>query len=412
MAAQRHQLLTGAMKTHTGRRGSARGSATVELALLAPLFVVLVLWANYFWEAQRARIKLAEMARFIAFERTVRPDLNAVVAEARTRYQDLDGSTKTGTLGSTYQNGLTFQVSAQNADAPLESVEMSEMGSKAGVAGLVGPALSALGSTPEQLVEDMGFDPSAGAVHAQVEVRMVNRIIPQEVALFTTGFEGNQLDLVFNEEFYLYHDTWRAWGNGENPSQTYPRVEQLTHDRVSRIVYAGVASGGSGALDAIESVVSVLGLDFPFSADYIRRSVLIRDPKASGYFATAVTRPTRTVPGDALQAAYWRNDTSFCFNSCEPGAVNAKRGSDNWPMRAYNCRGDFFQGATLSNAPESVYTESIAAGAGYFRDPRDAGAPAPPPPPQPGAGGQTIRARSRAGWAWAACSRSSPPPCC
>ena len=382
MAAQRHQLLMGTLGTHPGRRGRARGSATVELALLAPLFVVLVLWANYFWEAQRARIKLAEMARFIAFERTVRSDLNAVVAEARTRYQDLDGSTKTGTLGSTYQNGLTFQVSAENADAPLESVEMSEMGSKAGVAGLAGPALAALGSTPEQLAEDMGFDPSVGAVHARVQVRMVNRIIPQEVALYTTGFDGNQLDLVFNEEFYLYHDTWRAWGNGENPAQTYPRVEQLTHDRVSRIVYAGVTSGGSGALDAIEGVMSVLGLDFPFSADYIRRSVLIRDPKAAGYFAAAA-RPTRTVPGDALQAAYWRNDTSFCFGSCEPGPVKSKRGPDNWPMRAYNCRGNFFQGATLSNAPESVYTESIAAGAGYFRYADDACSPAPALPPVP-----------------------------
>ncbi|RKH11484.1 pilus assembly protein [Corallococcus sp. CA053C] len=344
----------------------------MELALLAPLFVVLVLWANYFWEAQRARLKLAEMARFIAFERTVRTDLNAIVAEARMRYQDLDGSTKTGTLGSTYQNELTFQVKAENADAPLESVEMADMGSKAGVGALAGPALSALGSTPAQLAEDMGFDPSVGAVQAEVQVRMVNRIIPQEVALYTTGFEGNQLDLVFKESFYLYHDTWRAWGNGENPSQTYPRVEELTHDRVSRIVYAGVTSSGGGALDAIGSVLSVLGLDFPFSTDYIRQSVLIRDPKAAGYFAAA-GRPTRTVPGDALQAAYWRNDTSFCFGSCEPSAINVKRGlnnqsgyGDNWSMRSYNCRGDFFQGAAMSNAPESIYTESIAKGAGYF----------------------------------------------
>ncbi|WP_244238851.1 pilus assembly protein [Corallococcus carmarthensis] len=359
-----------------GRR-AARGTATVELALLAPLLVVLVLWGNYFWEVQRARIKMAEMARFVAFERTVRQDLSTVVAEARQRYQDLDGSTKTGTLGTAYQNGLTIQVQAQNADAPLEGVQMSNMGAQAGVGGLAGAAIGALGSSPDQLVRDMGFDPSVGAVQADVQVRMVNRIIPREIALYTTGFNGNQLDLNFQEHFYLFHDTWRAWGPGDNPSQTYPRVEQLTHDRVSRIVYAGVASGGGGALQAIEGVLSVLGLDFPFSDDYIRQSVVIREVTAAGNFAAV--RPTRTVPGDVLQAAYWRNDTSYCYGNCEPNDIKTKRGlsnsggrGDNWPMRSYRCRGNFFQGATFSNAPESEYTQSTTAAAAYFRYNSDA----------------------------------------
>ncbi|RKH66244.1 pilus assembly protein [Corallococcus aberystwythensis] len=337
----------------------------MELALLAPLLIVLVLWANYFWEVQRARIKMAEMARFVAFERTVRQDLSGIVSEARQRYEDLDGSTKTGTLGTAFQNGITIQVQARNADAPLENVTMSKMGAQAGVGGLAGAAIGALGSTPEQLARDMGFDPSQGAVQADVQVRMVNRIIPKEIALYKTGPDGNELDLNFEEHFYLYHDTWRAWEQGDNPSQTYERVQQLTHDRVSKIVYAGVASGGGGALSSIEAVLSVLGLDFPFSEDYVRESVLMRPVPDPGYFSAA-GRPTRTVPGGVLQAAYWRNDTSFCFDSCEPGAIKLKRGTDsnggrddNWPMRSYNCRGDFFQGANFSQAPESVYTKEL-----------------------------------------------------
>ncbi|WP_404363365.1 TadE/TadG family type IV pilus assembly protein [Corallococcus coralloides] len=355
MAAQRHQLLM-----RPGRR-AARGSATVELALLAPLLIVLVLWANYFWEVQRARIKMAEMARFIAFERTVRQDLSAIAAEARQRYQDLDGSTKTGTLGTAYHNGITIQVQAQDADAPLEDVQMSKMGAQAGVGGLAGAAIGALGGDPAQLARDMGFNTSVGAVQADVQVRLENRIIPREIALYTTGFDGNQLDLNFQEHFYLFHDTWKAWGPGDAPSQTYPRVEQLTHDRSSQIVYAGVSGG---AMNSISSVLSVLGLDFPFSDDYVRDSVRIREVKASGEFAAA-GRPTRTVPGDVLQAAYWRNDTSFCFGNCEPDPINTKRGldssdsrDDNWPMRSYNCRGNFFQGANWSEAPESIYAKN------------------------------------------------------
>ena len=369
MADQRHQLLM------RRSRRAARGSATVELALLAPLLVVLVLWANYFWEVQRARLKMAEMARFVAFERTMRQDVSAIAAEARQRYQDLDGSTKTGTLGTAYRNGITIQVQAQNADAPLEGVDMSKMGAQSGVGGLAAAAIGALGGSPEELVKNMGFDPSVGAVQADVQVRLVNRIIPKEIALYTTGPDGNQLDLNFQEHFYLFHDTWRAWGPGDNQSQTYPRVEELTHDRSSKIVYAGVASGG--ALNSIGSVLGVLGLDFPFSDEYVRQSVVIREVTAAGNFNAV--RPTRTVPGDVLQAAYWRNDTSYCYGSCEPNAIKTKRGlsnsggrDDNWPMRSYRCRGNFFQGAIISNEPESEYTQSTTAAAAYFRYNSDA----------------------------------------
>lgn len=359
--------------TRSGRR-AARGAATVELALLAPLLVVLVLWANYFWEVQRAKLKMAEMARFVAFERTVRQDLSAITTEARQRYQDLDGSTKTGTLGTAYRNGLTIQVQAQNAEAPLEDVAMSKMGANSGVGGIAAAAVSALGGSPAKLAEDMGFDPSVGAVQTDVQVRLVNHIIPREIALYTTGFDGDELDLNFQEHFYLYHDTWRAWGPGENPAQTYPRVEQLTHDRSANIVYAGVSGG---AMNSISSVLGVLGLDFPFSDDYIRQSVLIREVPAAGNYNAQTS--TRTVPGDVLQAAYWRNDTSYCFGSCEPKAIKTKRGldnsngyGDNWPMRAYRCRGNFFQGAAFSNEPESVYIKSTSAAAAYFHYASDA----------------------------------------
>jgi Flp pilus assembly protein TadG len=350
------------------RHRHQRGAATVELALLAPLLVVLVLWANYFWEVQRARLKAAEVARYVSFERTVRQDLNAIAAEAHARYKDLDGSTKTGELGTTYRNRLTLTVRAEDAPAPLTSEAISERGSLGGATGLLGAAAGALGGTAEAVARQMDLDPSKGGVRATVDVHIENGIIPSQIALYTTGFDDGSLDLHFTERFYLFHDTWRAWAPGDDPNNSYPLVEQHTYDRTSRIVYAGVAQGGGGALNAIGNMLSVLGLDYPLDNSYMRDSVLIRKVDANGHYPAV--RPTRTVPGDVLQAAYWRTDTRPCFNNCEPPLIRQKRGlvsrsdyGDNWPMRSYNCRGAFFQGAIKSEAPESVYADPSTLGA-------------------------------------------------
>jgi len=344
----------------------------------------MMLWANYFWELQHVRLKAAEMARYVAFERTVRTDVNRIASEAQVRYQDLDGSTKTGDLpaGLGHRNPLTVEVQVHDAEAPLTDESIEERGGLGGAMQIVGKVLGALGSTAGRVAKSMGLDPSRGAVQAEVNIHIKNGIIPRQIAFFIPSLDNENMDLHFTETFYMVHDTWRAWGPGDHPSNTYARVQQITHDRVKRIVYAGLASE-NGALDAIGKVLSVLGLDFPLMSDYIKDSVLILPVKgrySNGYYPTPIprqrggspSRPTRTVPGDVLQAAYWTSDTQACFGNCEPEKIQQKRGldstgsyEDNWPMRSYNSRGKFFQGATKSEAPESEYSQSARAGEGY-----------------------------------------------
>lgn len=323
------------------RRRAPRGAATVELAIMAPILVVLVLWANYFWEVQRVRIKGAEMARYVAFERTVKANAATIAAEAQERYKDLDGATPTGNLGTAFRNRLTLTVQAQDADAPLHFT--------------AAPA--------EIFTNMMGLDPGRGAVETNVQLNLENAIIPDQIAFFATAPETNNGDINFHERFHMVHDTWRAWRPNDQPAQTYPTVERNTHDRVSRIVYLGL--GGNGAMNAIGTFLSVLGLDFPFSSSYIRASVMIRQVPQRGNYYSEVPMETRTVPGDRLFARYWLNDTQGCYGNCEPQDIRQKRGlinrgdrGDNWPMRSYNCRGPFFQGATQSKAPESLYSQS------------------------------------------------------
>ncbi|HZI14011.1 MAG TPA: pilus assembly protein [Myxococcus sp.] len=327
-------------------RRAPRGAATVELAILAPILVVLVLWANYFWEVQRARIKAAELARYVAFERTVNTNAAAVAAEAQERYKDLDGATPTGDLGTAYRNRLTLTVTAQDVNAPLH-----------GLAAVATP-----------FVNMLQLNPSQGAVETTVQIRIEDGIIPDQIAFYGTGPQSNQLDLNFSEGFHLVHDTWRAWYPGNQPSNSYPTVEQNTHDKVRRIAYMGL--GANGAMNAIGAVLSVLGLDFPFTSSYIRQSVMIRRVPERGNYYSQVPMETRTVPGDRLYARYYTDDDSFTVgNGNEPDLVKQKRGftsvgdrGDNWPMRSYNCRGPFFQGAIKSEAPESRYSDHSPVG--------------------------------------------------
>lgn len=353
-----------------------RGGAMVEFAILAPILVVLILWSNYFWEVQYARIKAAEAARFVAFERTVRSDLNAIANEAQDRYKDLDGSTKGVDLGSSYRNRLTVTVTAVNQDAPLTQFSLSDMGSKGGASGIIGAVVGALGATAELVAKAMDLDTSKGAVQADVEFKIQNAIIPQEIALYTTGFSDDRLDLTFNDRFYMYTDTWRAWKPGDdfrNANTVNQKLHDNIYDHSKGVIYAGLASGAaSGALSAIGTVLSVLGLDFPFQDSYIQDSIMVKRPEDPGnVFNPNIS--TRTMPGDKLQALYWKNDTRSCFNNCEPQVIKQKRGfnqradyNDNWPMRSYNCRGIYFQGATKSNEPESKYAQSYGAGGSYF----------------------------------------------
>lgn len=352
-----------------------RGAATTEFAILAPVMILLVLGAQYFWEVQHVRLKAAELARYVAFERTVRSDVNQIAAEAQTRYQDLDGSTKTGSLpsGLGYKNRLTLTVSAQDTEAPLQTESLSERGGSGGVTQVLSVVLGALGSTAGKVAQAMGLDPKKGAVQAQVEVHIENGVIPSQLAFLASGLDDDRFDLRYRESYFLVHDTWRAWRPGDAPANTYPRVQELTHERVKKIAYAGLASEG-GVLDTVGAVLSVLGLDFPLKSDYLRDSVLIRRVNEPGRYKAVRDNDTRTVPGDRLLAAYWKNDKRACFDNCEPDEIKEKRGLRsssqdghfNWPMRAYNCRGQFFQGAVDSKLPESEYALTKNKGKDYF----------------------------------------------
>lgn len=361
-------------------RRFSRGASTVEFAIMAPIIVALILWSNYFWEVQMARIKAAEAARFVAFERTVRTDVSGIAAEAKDRCQDLDCSNKVSTGGKTapigYKNGFTMTVTARDVDAPITSQSMDTKGG-GGLGGVLGKVTSAIGSGLGDVLNLIDFKTDKGAVQVNVEVKIQNRWLPGKIANYTSRKNSEtDLNITLKEQFYVYHDTWRAWNKGSDPRNTYSVVQGIVAGKMPKIAYLGLTSisGLDSILEIVGKVLDVLQLDWPLRASYASDTTLIKKVKESGRHDDYVT--TRTVPGDRLQAAYWKSDSNACRSQgCLPNQeLRAKYGyqgsngaedSQNWPMRAYNCRGPYFQGANKSDKLEYDYATD-GSGSSYF----------------------------------------------
>lgn len=358
------------LRSRTPRRRHPRGNATVEFALVAPLMLALVMWSNYFYEVLYARVKTAEMARFIGFERTVRTDLAGIVAEAKSRYQDLDGTTKGKALPKNYKNLLTVNATVVNADAPFGG-DMGQTASKAGggISAVLQKVASVVGNVVGKLASFLGFKTTEGAVRADVTFSLQNRVVPDNIAQYVVS-PGKSLNLTLKDSFFMYHDTWRAWAPGDQPGAAgYGTVQSRTQQRVRKVAYLGITQLAPGAMSAIGQVLSVLGLEWPLDNSYIDSAVLMKKPEDPGRYPDQFG--TRTMPGDKLLGAVWMNEGSP-VRAWDVSSLREKSGEsssggykDNWPMRAYNCRGNFFQGQTQSKLPE-VYLGSSAQVSDYF----------------------------------------------
>lgn len=357
-------------RNRTSRRRHPRGNATVEFAIIAPLMVALMLWSNYFYEVLYARIKTAEMARFIGFERTVRKDMAGILAEAKSRYQDLDGSTKGQALPKNYRNLLTVDGTVSLADAPFGG-DMGKTASDAGggISAALQKVASVVGNVVGKLAGFLGFKTTEGAVRADVTFSLQNRVVPKTIASLVVS-SGNALNLTLKDSFFMYHDTWRAWEPGDQPGDPgYGTVQSRTQQRVRKVAYLGLTQLASGALSSIGKVLSVIGLEWPFDDGYIDSAVYIRKPEDPGRYGDVFG--TRTVPGDKLLAPVWKSEQS-AVRAWDVGTLREKSGEtsnggydDNWPLRAYNCRGDFFQGQKQSKLPE-VYLPQMNNVSEYF----------------------------------------------
>lgn len=102
-------IMTKQMSHYRYKYERQKGQALTEMAVMIPVFVLLILFSFYFWEIIQTKLKLQEMTRYTAWEFTAYPlhdyqrdrqsdsmfsqVQDQIETEAMNRYDDLDSST-------------------------------------------------------------------------------------------------------------------------------------------------------------------------------------------------------------------------------------------------------------------------------------------------------------------------------
>src|SRR5437868_3212743 len=77
-------------KMRGARLGADSGTALTELAIIAPMFILIVMWSEFFWNVGLVKLKVEEAARFTTWEMTAQREPAMVADEVQDRFQDLE----------------------------------------------------------------------------------------------------------------------------------------------------------------------------------------------------------------------------------------------------------------------------------------------------------------------------------
>jgi hypothetical protein len=244
-----------------------RGAATVEFALVVPLLVIILMFSMYLAELVRAKIKLQEVVRYSAWEMTsyVLSDFanfnhdaaftdasNETLAEARTRYQDLNSVEDNAGNGNFVARFTDVQLDMVNKDILFLDPQIP-LGSDPGEDGdLAQAALNGANATPAQLLNQWSFN-QKGWVRTDATMRFNTVLIPTSYldqgpgAFFDVDTFGgyNIASLPLRARYSLYANGWNMpdgsdatmrdrragvhrGGNADMPHGLHRQVSQMT----------------------------------------------------------------------------------------------------------------------------------------------------------------------------------------
>jgi hypothetical protein len=244
-----------------------RGAATVEFALVVPLLVVILMFSMYLAELVRVKIKLQEVVRYTAWEMTsyVLSDFanfnhdgayatasNRTLAEAQTRYQDLNSveeNAGNGTFVARFSNVL---VTMQHKDITFFDTT-EPLGTAQADDGPFAPdATNAASVLPSELLTQWNFN-HKGWVRTDATMNFATVLIPTSYldsgdgAMFDVDTFGghNIANLPLRARFSMYANGWNMpdgadatmrdrragvhrGGNADMPHGLYRQVSQMT----------------------------------------------------------------------------------------------------------------------------------------------------------------------------------------
>lgn len=235
------------LRPHTHRKPPPRGAAIVEFALVVPLLVSLLMFSIFLSEILRAKLKLQEASRYVAWEMTSYAlsdygnadhgkafdiAMTASVKEATARYQDLDSIEPEGRFG-TLLRAEPVQVVIQNQSVAGMDLSRAFEGS----GGTGAEAASAVGKTLDSFLEHFRFN-TKGQVEVELRGGLTSLLLPrsylqkEDQGFFTVDNWGgrNLSHMQVKNRFTLIANGWHLPDGG---------------DAVVRSKQAGVHGGGS-----------------------------------------------------------------------------------------------------------------------------------------------------------------------
>jgi hypothetical protein len=256
------------------------GAAMVEFAITAPLLVMLLLYSIFFADFTFVKLKSLELARFVAWEKTVHRTDGEIRVDAEERFRNLRSSDRVDAapnflLGVALAEENPIEVEVAEVPVNLTGVvpDMDEDSFASGIMGTVGSVLEGLDDGLEAALGWFRFN-TDGAVEATVRIRVVNNIVPDMLLHNIQTLNPEFQDpFVFESRHALVYDTWKAWphpssplggqftNRNADPMDTYRIAERMTAEQVKQIAFVRLAS--VGAIDTVQGFLDRLNLPPP-----------------------------------------------------------------------------------------------------------------------------------------------------
>ncbi len=361
-----------------------RGQALTEFALVLPVMIVILLYSMYFTELVRAKLKLQEASRYVAWEMTsytlddyAKIDHNkafnvakqAGVTDALDKFKDLDSidDKPAGDFVAGYSN---VKATIVQLDAPAITNPIAVVSGNSFITDL----LNVLNGSVTAAYNHFGFN-TKGKVQVEVSMQLDNRILPQHFLDENGGFfkadvwgGRNLQNLTLKNRFTLLASGWdlpdgadavqHQTGNGGPRSGVHRGgSDQGIYTQVSRMSLLG-APQKLGNIPGFNQVLGLIGnfVPNPISAVYV---------VSHNYFAPGENGiKDRGCTNDQKHGANWgENNLGTDTNNDGPGIDYKRRKCfDTAPFRdtsdydssqyrtIYRARGPYFMGCQNAQA--------------------------------------------------------------
>ncbi len=378
------------MRTHVRRRGQA----ITEFALVLPVMIVILLYSMYFVELVRAKLKLQEASRYVAWEMTsyTLDDYGkaqhgkafdtakaASVLDAEDKYKDLE-SIDNRSPGDFIVGYANVKTKITSLDAPAITQNVGPIPGNEFIDQLLG-VLNGGASTVHSF---FGFN-TKGKVQVEMSMQLDNRILPRHFLDENGGFfkadvwgGRNLQNLTLKNKFTLLASGWDlpdgadAEQHTEGPGGPRSGVhrggsDQGLYTQVSRMSLLG-APGKLGSIPGFNQIMGLIGnfVPNPISSVYV---------VSHNYFAAGEGGiKDRKCNNDPTHGAQWG------MNNLERESGNDGAGLDHEKRKCY----DTAPFRDTSKYDDSQYREIYRARGPFFMgcknaqadNPSEAGVPA------------------------------------